>query len=174
MINSINSSSDANSILTQYNTMKNQTKSLDATTKSDDVYVDEEVETTEDAINSILEDEESSSSNPYNLSFSQRNSIQQQMQMESMITQFNTSNKSDSSSSNASTMYSILQGQQAYSQIGVINSNVSATTSDKNSYISDKINATDETDTTNSTDETNETDTTIDNSQNVKHIDIHL
>lgn len=175
MLNSIGNS-NINDALDQYNKIKYPTQNTDkieneTTEETDD---NTEIEDSEDAIDKIIDQESDSDDNSYNLTFDQQTMIQQQMQMESMITQFNLANKASESGTTytASLDYSILQGKQVADQIGVINANVSATTNDKNNYINDRFISNDSDD-TNETDNTTE-DNSIDNSENIKHIDLHL
>ncbi len=81
----------------------------------------------------------------YQISFEERAQIQQSMQLQSMITQFNISNSSSDDEDNSYTSVSndILKGEQVTNQLGVINSSVSSTTEEKNEYISDRVKGTD-------------------------------
>lgn len=173
MLNSLNS--NIKDALDQYNKIKYPNGKSDVE-DTEDTVEDSEIEDSEDAIDEIIDKKiNDDDDNTYNLSFEQQTMIQQQMQMESMITQFNLANQAskEGTTYTAPLDYSILQGQQLADQIGVINTNVSASTEGKNEYISDRfVNKNDDETDEVETDETD--DNSVDNSENIKHIDLHL
>ncbi len=91
----------------------------------------------------------------YSISFEERAMIQQQMTMKSLFMQF-TINSTDSEEEKETVRLEekILKGEQINDTINIIDSNVSATTDEKNQYISDKINGTDTSSETNTSEDT--------------------
>ncbi len=140
MLNTINKI-NFQDIYNKYNSNKNINKTdVDETTDKDETE-----QTTEDKIDSILDSNKEAKAS-YNMSFAQRSQIQQQMQMESMLTQFTLTNQAINSGTSYTAPIdtaSILSGQQVANQINVINTSVGASTQDKNDYITDRISGTD-------------------------------
>ncbi len=87
------------------------------------------------------------------LTFEQRSQIQQEMQMKSLFQQMTINSNSEEEKDGVEVMEDVLSGTQVVDQLEVIDSNVSASTSEKNDFISDKI---DEKENTEVTDDTTE------------------